>query len=168
MAAHSSILAWEIPWTEIGPVMQLMCLRSKSILYTLLCDVRAGFCKQGFLASGFLLLCDKGGTQRTTELEEKGEWSFFPFFFFVSWALVNITRASFPQSDRGTSFFTEAIELVCRFSSFCRIRFHCVPLRHQQLSLSIPSEKSESLLCGGSPLQIQTPGLVRSILSSEM
>lgn len=72
--------------------MQLMCLRSKSILYTLLCDVRAGFCKQGFLASGFLLLCDKGGTQRTTELEEKGEWSFFPFFFFLSVGLLSISQ----------------------------------------------------------------------------
>ena len=149
--------------------MQLMCLRSKSILYTLLCDVRAGFCKQGFLASGFLLLYDKGGTTENYRAGGERRMEFLPFFFFfVRWALVNITRASFPQSDRDTSFFTEAIELVCRFSSFCRIRFHCVPLRHQQLSLSIPSEKSESLLCGGSPLQIQTPGLVRSILSSEM
>ena len=58
--------------------MQLMCLRSKSILCSLLCDVRAGFCKQGFLASGFLLLCDKGGA--TENYRAGGERSFFPFF----------------------------------------------------------------------------------------
>ena len=146
-----------------------LCVSGPNPFY-ILCFVMLGLdsANRVSLPVAFCYSMTKGALQRTTELEEKGEWSFFPFFFFVSWALVNITRAFFPQSDRGTSFFTEAIELVCRFSSLCRIRFHCVPLRHQQLSLSIPSEKSESLLCGGSPLQIQTPGLVRSILSSEI
>ena len=56
------------------------------------------------LPVAFCYSMTKGALQRTTELEEKGEWSFFPFFFLVSWALVNITRVSFLQSDRGTSF----------------------------------------------------------------
>ena len=67
--------------------MQLTCLRSKSILYTLLCDVRAGFCKEGFLASGFLLLCDKGGTTENYRAggerrKEKGISS--PLFVFLA------------------------------------------------------------------------------------
>lgn len=152
--------------------MQLTCLRSKSILYTLLCDVRAGFCKQGFLASGFLLLCDKGGTTENYRAggerrKEKGISS--PLFvFLVSLGCCQYHKSLLSSVWQRHVILIEAIELVCRFSSLCRIRFNCVPLRHQQLSLSIPSEKSESLLSGGSPLQISTPGPVRSILSSEI
>ena len=84
--------------------MQLMCLRSKSILCTLLCDVRAGFCKQGFLAHGFLLLCDKEGATENYRAGGERRKEFLPFFSLSVWALLNITSASFLQSDRGTSF----------------------------------------------------------------
>ena len=84
--------------------MQLMCLRSKSILCSLPCDVRAGFCKQGFLASGFLLLCDKGSATENYRAGGERTKEFLPFFSLSVWALVNITSASFLQSDRGTSF----------------------------------------------------------------
>ena len=68
-----------------------MCLRSKSILYTLLCDVRAGFCKQGFLASGFLLLYDKGGTTENYRAGGERRMEFLPFFF-LSVGLLSISQ----------------------------------------------------------------------------
>lgn len=102
------------------------------------------------LPVAFCYSVTKGALQRlqSWRRKEKGERNSSPLFvFLVNLGCCQYHRASFLQSGRGV-ILIEAIELVCRFSSLCRIRFNCVPLRHQQLSLSIPSEKSESLLCG--------------------
>ena len=103
--------------------MQLTCLRSKSILYTLLRDVRAGFCKQGFLASGFLLLCDKGGTTENYRAGGERRKEFLPPFLFSLpvWAVVNITRASFLQSGRGTSFSEKQLNYFADFPAFAEL-----------------------------------------------
>ena len=95
--------------------------------FYILCFVMLGLdsAKRVSLPVAFCYSVTKGALQRTTELEEKGERrkEFLPPFLFSLpvWAVVNITRASFLQSGRGTSFSEKQLNYFADFPAFAEL-----------------------------------------------